>query len=463
MAYKGLANNMSDVQNEEQTTAVTESLVDENSYEALAIRPEYVPTIRSNMERRAQVTMTRPSEFSDLRMTAKGTVVIPIKGSIAKTDSFFSRFFGETSNERIQALVKQASRLDGAKRAVIAIDSPGGVVSGSGASAQAIVDLRQKMPVHVFVDGQMASAAYLIGSGAQTIAGTASSEFGSISVVLMHVDFSKAESAQGITVTELTSGKFKRIASPHKPLSEEGREYLQALIDDHHAVMVGTIQSNRGLSDAELKAVAQGQLFIGQKAVDAGIADRIVGSLDEFIESLEANESEQTTVGGTRMANETQELTAQAVKEQYPAVAEALVSEAVASAKAEATAAERTRIQGIFDIAPEGMDEEAKQMAFVEPATQAEAAVAFLKGVKEKGAQLYKAHVEDAPAPVTPSADTDETSSDANDPVLAAIEAAAVEENERLGYGSDVPAASISARMPKHADRVVKRGQKVQS
>jgi ClpP class serine protease len=102
------------------------------------------------------------------------------------------------------------------------------------------------------------------------------------------VDYSKLEERVGIKTTEIAAGRYKRIASEHAPLTDEGRAYIQALLDEIYTVFVDAVARNRG-TDAEtvLKDMADGRLFIGRQAVSAGLVDG-VSTLDALIADLVA-------------------------------------------------------------------------------------------------------------------------------------------------------------------------------
>jgi hypothetical protein len=86
-------------------------------------------------------------------------------------------------------------------------------------------------------------------------------------------------------------GRFDRaaihlVAIPYKntpPYTDEGRKRLQARVDSLAQVFVEKVARNRGVStDTVLKDFGQGDVMVGQAAIDAGLADR----LDSFEASV---------------------------------------------------------------------------------------------------------------------------------------------------------------------------------
>jgi ClpP class serine protease len=144
--------------------------------------------------------------------------------------------------------------------------------------------------VVALIDGLGASAAYWLASQADGIyIADETTWVGSIGVVTAHTDLSKANEMSGRKVTEITAGKYKRIASSHSPLSAEGQMTLQDQVDQVYSVFVDAVAAGRGVSvDAVLADMADGRIFIGQKAVDAGLVDG-VSSVAALVAQLNAD------------------------------------------------------------------------------------------------------------------------------------------------------------------------------
>lgn len=204
-----------------------------------------------------------------------GVAVVPLEGVLAKRMSLFSSISGGQSYQSFQQELQQALDDPDVKAIILSIDSPGGTVDGVQAAADAVYAARDVKPIYAFVDGQMCSAAYLIGSSAsQAYIGSDFDVVGSIGVVTQHIDTSAAEYMRGVKVTDITAGKYKRIASQHAPLSPEGRSAIQDQLDHMYSVFVDAVARNRGVNvDTVLSRMADGRIFTGQKAIDAGLVD----------------------------------------------------------------------------------------------------------------------------------------------------------------------------------------------
>jgi ClpP class serine protease len=104
---------------------------------------------------------------------------------------------------------------------------------------------------------------------------------GAIGVVAQHVDVSGAERLVGMKTTEVTAGRFKRIASAYAPLSDEGRAVIQDQVDHVYASFLEAVAEGRRAAPLDvLDRMADGRTFIGRQAVEAGLADAVCGVRD---------------------------------------------------------------------------------------------------------------------------------------------------------------------------------------
>ena len=170
------------------------------------------------------------------------------------------------------------------------MDSPGGHVSGVQETGDLIAATNKKLkPVTSFAEGNMASAAYWLGVSSGDVAATSDSTLGSIGVVMVHMDRSKQLENEGIKATVMRAGKYKALVNPFEPLTEEARTELQAQLDSVYEGFVGHVATSLGkpFNTVDQK-MAQGREFIGQRAVDVGLAHRI-STLGKEMSRLDPN------------------------------------------------------------------------------------------------------------------------------------------------------------------------------
>jgi signal peptide peptidase SppA len=213
-----------------------------------------------------------------------GVAVIPIEGVIAKKMNMFMDISGGASSQLIGRDIQQALRDPSVNAIVLNIDSPGGSVDGTFELANMIYEARGKIPIVAHTDGMMASAAYAIGSAADKIYISGNTtQVGSIGVIVTHYDYSEQDAKKGIKVTHITAGKYKAVGVDSKPLSQEDKDIIQSEIDYLYSVFVEDVARNRGVSSEQvLSGMAEGKVFIGKTAIQAGLVDG-VSTLDKLI------------------------------------------------------------------------------------------------------------------------------------------------------------------------------------
>lgn len=204
-----------------------------------------------------------------------GVAIIPIIGTISKRMNMLSEFSGGTSSELIRKDLEAALRDRSVSAIMLDIESPGGSVDGTAALSDFIFQSRGQKPIIAFANGMMASAAYWIGSAADMIIATEDAMVGSIGVAMTHVENSEAAKKAGVVRTEIFAGKYKRIATGSQPLSEDGKAYLQGMVDHFYGMFIDSVARNRGVSVEAALKMADGKEFIGKQALEVGLVDLI--------------------------------------------------------------------------------------------------------------------------------------------------------------------------------------------
>lgn len=233
-----------------------------------------------------------------------GVAVIPMRGVMSRRMNLFSRISGGVSSELLGRDIRAALEDPRVHSIILDVDSPGGQVEGTQTLANQVFAARAgRKPIVAFNDGKMASAAYWVASAADEVYLSGDTVItGSIGIVMQHADVSKQEEKSGVKITEIVAGKYKRIASEHAPLTEEGRDYMQAMVDQMYAVFVDAVARNRGAAaDAVANDMADGRLFVGRTAIAAGLVDG-VSTLDALIADLVAGKKPTKRAGAQARA-----------------------------------------------------------------------------------------------------------------------------------------------------------------
>jgi signal peptide peptidase SppA len=223
---------------------------------------------------------------------AQGVAVLPIYGVISPRMDLMTAMSGGTSVEGVRRMFREAQADPDIGAIVFDIDSPGGAVDGIFELADEIRAARGGKPMAAVGNALIASAAYAIASAADEIVASPSSQVGSIGVVAMRPDQSASDEQEGMTYNVITAGKSKDTWNPHVALSDEGRDEIQSIVDDYYDLFVGAVTKSRGVTAKIVTDEWQAKMFTAQKAVKAGLADR-VDTLDGTIRRMvvQANRS----------------------------------------------------------------------------------------------------------------------------------------------------------------------------
>lgn len=223
-----------------------------------------------------------------------GIGILSIHGVMAKRANLFMDISGGVSTQIVANEFKEALSDPQVKTILLDVDSPGGTVDGTEDLANLIRDSRGIKPIIGFTDGVIASAAYFAASAADKIfISNDTTAVGSIGIIARHLDYSKQLEAVGIKATEIKAGKFKAVGSEIAPLSEEDHAIIQARLDYLYTGFVTSVAANRGLSIEDQEIWAEGRIFTGIQAIEAGLVDG-VSTFDSLVESIASGELAST-------------------------------------------------------------------------------------------------------------------------------------------------------------------------
>lgn len=131
------------------------------------------------------------------------------------------------------------------------------------------------VPVFAFTEDVAASGGYWLASAADEIHADASSILGSIGVISASFGAHVFLTRQGIERRVHTAGQSKSMLDPFKPESAEDVARLEKLLETLHETFIAQIKARRGDKLADAPDLFTGEIWIGQSAVDVGLADGI--------------------------------------------------------------------------------------------------------------------------------------------------------------------------------------------
>jgi protease-4 len=169
------------------------------------------------------------------------------------------------------------------KAVVVRIDTPGGAVAPTQEIFEEIQRTKKKKPFIASMGSIAASGGYYIASACDKIVANPGTMTGSIGVIMQLNNVEELMKKIGVKGVNVKSGANKDIGSPFQPLSQEGREILQSLVDNVHSQFVAAVAKGRGMDEARVRKLADGRIYSGAQAKELGLVDQL-GTLEDAIE-----------------------------------------------------------------------------------------------------------------------------------------------------------------------------------
>ncbi|MCP3103897.1 signal peptide peptidase SppA [Myxococcus sp. K15C18031901] len=184
-----------------------------------------------------------------------------------------------TSAAVVKAL-RAAGRDKRARAILLHVTSPGGAAIASEEMLEVVQRVARKKPVIAYMDQVCASAGYMVALGAKELWSAPHAVVGSIGVFAGKFDVSGLLAKLGIHRTLLTRGANAGLLSFSRAFTEGERAALEADVEEMYQSFLGHVAKARGRTKEEIHALAEGRVYSGLRAKDAGLVDRI-GSFEE--------------------------------------------------------------------------------------------------------------------------------------------------------------------------------------
>jgi protease IV len=224
-----------------------------------------------------------PSKAMRIPMTrsAKDAVaVVQIYGPIYIRQTAGPSFSNNDADRIVKRLHKISQRND-VKAVVLRINSPGGSVAAVQEICEEVALLRTNKKIVVASMGDVAaSGGYYIASQADRIIASPGTLTGSIGVILQMANVQGLFTKIGLKMETIRSGQYKDIGSSFRQLTPQEREMLQDLTDDAYIQFVSAVEKGRNFSREKTLGLADGRIYTGAQAKEAGLIDDFGNSED---------------------------------------------------------------------------------------------------------------------------------------------------------------------------------------
>ncbi|MBI4691770.1 MAG: signal peptide peptidase SppA [Nitrospirae bacterium] len=180
--------------------------------------------------------------------------------------------------DEIKGHIKDAS----IKAIILRVDSPGGAVGPSQEIYEEVKKATSKKKIVVSMGSIAASGGYYISAPATRIIANPGTLTGSIGVIMEIPNLEGLMNKIGVKTEVIKSGKHKDIASVFRKMGKEERVILQGVLDDVHEQFIKAVSDGRNIPFDKVKEIADGRIFTGRQALDAGLVDKL-GTLEDAV------------------------------------------------------------------------------------------------------------------------------------------------------------------------------------
>lgn len=170
---------------------------------------------------------------------------------------------------------------------VLMVNSPGGGVIESADIHDKILEIKETkdIPIYVSMGSLAASGGYYISAPADKIFAHRETITGSIGVIMQSLNYKELAEKVGIKYETFKSGEHKDMLNPTRDVTVEERAMLQEMIDESYEEFVNIVEEGRGMSEVDVKKVADGRVLSGSQAIKAGLVDELADK-EEVIAKL---------------------------------------------------------------------------------------------------------------------------------------------------------------------------------
>jgi protease-4 len=215
----------------------------------------------------------------DSLWASKKIALIDVEGAI--TNAPAQSMLGVQSDNPVAVFTEKLQRAaaDHDVRAVVLrINSPGGGVTASELMYDELRRFREKTgkPVIASMLDVAASGGYYIACACDRVFALPTTVTGSIGVIMIVPDISGTMAKIGLRTNVIKSGTMKDVGSPFRAMSPADRDVFQGMIDQMYEQFVAVVVKARGdLSEARVRALADGRVYLGPVAKENGLVDEI--------------------------------------------------------------------------------------------------------------------------------------------------------------------------------------------
>ncbi|TXR53580.1 protease SohB [Reinekea thalattae] len=202
--------------------------------------------------------------------------------------SFFIKFKGDIQASQVSALRQEVTALltiaKPGDEVIVAIESPGGAVSGYGLAATQLQRIKDAgLTLTACVDKVAASGGYMMACVADKIIAAPFAIVGSIGVISQIPNIHRMLKRFDVDVDVITAGKHKAPMTLLGENTDEGRKKYEQDLTAIHARFKSLVKLHRDQLD--LEQVSEGDFWLAEDALEHKLVDEI-GSSDAYLQRV---------------------------------------------------------------------------------------------------------------------------------------------------------------------------------
>ena len=166
---------------------------------------------------------------------------------------------------------------DAVKAVVLRLDSAGGTAVGGEALYLSLRSLAEEKPVVAVLGTTATSAAYVAALAADRVLAREASLTGSIGVLFQTAEFTALLEEIGVRAEAIRSGPLKAKPTPYEQLDNPTRQAMRSVVSDTYELFLRLLMERRSLDRETALTLADGRVYTGRQAMQAGLVDAIGG------------------------------------------------------------------------------------------------------------------------------------------------------------------------------------------
>lgn len=259
--------------------------------DTLAYRSDVEAIIAQRLQREADdlhmVTLSEMARVEDpsLQITEERIKVIYAEGAITGEVPTYGAS-ESTIGYDLAKEIRDAAEDEEVKAIVLRVNSPGGSAFVSEQIWYEVSRLKGIKPVVISMGDLAASGGYYISAGAASIVAQPNTLTGSIGIFGLIPNVSKLASNFGLNLDIVKTSRFADLEAGMglKPMTDDQRMLIQGEVERGYELFLSRVAEGRGMTRDQVDSIAQGRVWLGRRALELGLVDKL-GGLDLAIQT----------------------------------------------------------------------------------------------------------------------------------------------------------------------------------